>query len=406
MCTNTSWTWWRARSSPKTVDGGQQTARDRRRLRAVHRFLLYGFVLLSLLTPRTARGAEMVSMLWRQGKPAPGYRTAALAPDGSTAAFIGAKGRIQAFSRDGKALWEARIPEADALVIGARGAIAFPRMNPDESTVYLLNDKGEQIRKHELHGTIWCASLDGAGKLAAVGTGSGQVYLYTIGKRWASHRYWRARGIPSTISCSPDGRYLAAGTYEESGVATYRPSGSFLWRYTYESPAQYFFDTQISPSGKLVMSVLQPNPGDQIGRILLWTADGKQLLDLNLRAYKVRAMLSQNEKVIAVTCSRQVVLSKKRVPEQKVTIYDQRGKLIWEKGGLFFFPTLVSVAPDGKWVLCHDGETNLYLLGDQGRVLTRFAIPAKIRTTLASTDGRTVLVVGTNEQLYLLKVGR
>ncbi|MGB9589104.1 MAG: hypothetical protein ACPL7O_13070, partial [Armatimonadota bacterium] len=92
-----------------------------------------------------------------------------------------------------------------------------------------------------------------------------------------------------------------------------------------------------------------------------------------------------------------------QVVERRVAVYSTVGRLLWEKGGLFFAPHLVALSPKGSSVIVSDGEKSLYNIDNRGKLLSKYTLPATLRETVASEDGRAILIYCGNGWLYLVR---
>jgi hypothetical protein len=77
---------------------------------------------------------------------------------------------------------------------------------------------------------------------------------------------------------------------------------------------------------------------------------------------------------------------------------------MWQKGGVFFSPTIVSIGNNGSWVLVKDSEKNFYLLGPRGDIITRVQASSKIKKVAASSDGQFILALLASGEVQLYKV--
>ena len=67
-------------------------------------------------------------------------------------------------------------------------------------------------------------------------------------------------------------------------------------------------------------------------------------------------MISADGGCVAVTYTRLITHGEQTVAERRLLVLDDAGNTLWEKGGLLFSPTLVSVAADGHRVTVSDGQ--------------------------------------------------
>lgn len=364
--------------------------------------LMISFILLFPCGKLLAQ--ESFIPIWHSARRILNPRAVTLSPDGYCVGVINSKGLLTVFGRDQQILWQTDVKDADSLVLSSKGsrAIAYSRMHSRATTLYFLTQKGQIVYKHHVSSPVWSAVMSSDGSCSLVGTSSGNLYAYKWGKTVVVDHHWKIRGYPCTIDCATDGRYFAAGIWRKTGVTTYRPDGQYLWRFL-DSAADAFPYVQISPTGKYVFSVMQPNPGDYTGHVIIWTASGIKKLYLGLNAYKIHAVIAESERNIAVTYALKVSYPKKQVTEQRVALYTLTGYKIWEKGGIFFSPTLVSISPKGNEVICHDGDKGLYLLDKKGQIAANQDLKFKIQSTQSTRDGKYLLVRGHGGWIQLIQ---
>ena len=116
-------------------------------------------------------------------------------------------------------------------------------------------------------------------------------------------------------------------------------------------------------------------------------------------------MISADGGCVAVTYTRLITHGEQSVAERHLLVLDGAGNTLWEKGGLLFSPTLVSVAADGHRVTVSNGPNTLYDLNDEGRITAPYRFGGTIRATVASPDGRWLLVYTGDGLLNLMKLG-
>jgi len=367
------------------------------------------------------QAADTFQRVWAQA--IPGFRAAALSADGGDIATVSADGIVRLWDwqrRPGRPLWRRAVPGASqaAVSAGGRTVLAYAPLDPTRTAVSFLGAGGQGITRIPLDGAIWdvCCSADG--NYAAVSTGGHSLYLFTLGAHPALH-HWRLGGIGNSLALSPDGSYVAAGTWgvlpeDGSGVACYTPRGATLWQYPGDTRARQalsnrLFEAQVARSGQCVLGVSYANVHEGDGTLYFWRGRGNGrpawTHALGDEASYPQAMISEDGSYVAVTYTRLVTHGEQSVAERRLLVLDDAGNTLWEKGGLLFSPTLVSVAADGHRVTVSDGRSTLYHLNDEGRITAPYRFGATIRRTLASPDGRWLLVYTGDGLLNLIKLG-
>jgi hypothetical protein len=86
-------------------------------------------------------------------------------------------------------------------------------------------------------------------------------------------------------------------------------------------------------------------------------------------------------------------------------VYKADGRLLWDKGGLFFGPHLIALSPTGSSVIVSDGEHSVFNIDQRGRILSKMNMNGSIRTAVSTEDGRRILLYCGDDWLYLMGVG-
>lgn len=158
------------------------------------------------------------------------------------------------------------------------GAHPSPEIKPPkEVAVYFFNDRGEELWRFPINtekaqdiDLCWGLDISSDGKYVAVGCFDGVVYL--LNQKGELIKKWQARGSVRWVKFSKDGKYLAFGPTEKSGPEYFGlyeiPSGTLIWENFVGDWARAI---DFSPSDSLV-AVASSN-----GMLNLFDKNGKKL---------------------------------------------------------------------------------------------------------------------------------
>jgi outer membrane protein assembly factor BamB len=267
-------------------------------------------------------------------------------------------------------------------------------------SIYFFRRDGRQLWKHEVVGSVWSGDVSPDGMRAVVTTGERYVYVYKPDPSRPSYNRWRLDGIGYRTAFTPNNRRVIIGTWQESALVCYDIHGAFQWRSKHETDRQY--ELCISADGRRILGILSGTQHDPGIEFALWDAGGKRLWNRSLDGFDTRALISPKSQYVAISYAS---FLRDEVMERKVAVYGSDGELLWEKGGLFFSPYLVALSPTGSSVIVSDGERSLYNIDRRGKVLSKLALGGTIRKTVASEDGRTILLYCGDGWLYCMRVG-
>ncbi len=366
---------------------------------------------------QTAGPADTFRLVWSE--PVPGLRSAGLSDDGQSVVTVGDGGQVRLWDwahRPNRPLWSRLVPGATRGVVGVghHTVLAYAALDPTRPTLSLLGDGGRLVGRSTLDGAIWAAALSPDGACAGVTTGRDSLYRYTLLPRPTLHRQ-RLAGIGDSLALSPGGSRLTVGTWDASGVACYTAGGGTLWQYP-QAPsaraalADRLFQTQMTRSGHGVLGMSCANVRGGDATLYYWRGDdGRPAWRYRLpeNAFSPEAQVSANGMCVAVTFTRLVTHGDQSVAERRLVVLDAGGRTLWEKGGLLFSPTLVSIAADGHRVTVTDGRSTLYHLDSMGRITAPYVFHAPISTTVktvGTADGRWLLVPTQDGLLNLVRM--
>jgi len=365
--------------------------------------LLFALLVMVVSAGLHAARNEAISVRWQRKVNQPQSLT--ISPGAQFFGGADKDGTVRLYDDRGKVLWTKRVEGATDVLIARNGQsiLVYSRLNPVHRTVRFFRRDGRELWEHEVEGSVWAGAVTPDGQYAAVTTGEKFVYLYTPHPTNPSFRRWRLQGIGHCLTFTPDSKSLVAGTWQDSTIARYELDGSPKWILGQESERQY--ELQTSGDGKHILGVRPSTQHTPLAEICLWDSAGKGIWRKTLEGFDVAARISPQSKYVAVSYA--TILSHKNteIIERKVAVYSADGKLVWEKGGLFFGPRLVALSPTGDSVIVSDGNRSLYNIDRRGRILSKQTFKSTIKTAVSSEDGRRILLYCQDGWLYLLGVG-
>jgi hypothetical protein len=366
---------------------------------------------------------------WVWTVPIEGYRAAALSPNGQYIGLISnfAPGvsteKLSLWHWQGhpdKPLWSRAAPGASLVAVGAGGqsVLSCARMDPLKPDLSLRKgEDGAQLAQQRLDGAVWDLETSADGQYAAVTTGGHGLYLFPLDER-NDFNHATLCGIGNTVSLAANHTYLAAGTWDSSGVTCRTMSGTPVWQFPKPDDAQAcaaaadrVFEAMIAQDGHYVLGLSYENAHKSDVSLYLWRSDGDGtplwVHPLGVDSYSPKALISKDGRYVAVTYVRMIARGDQSIPEHRLLVLDGDGETVWEKGNLLFKPTLVALAPDGSRVTVSDGQKTLYNLNLQGRVTLIYPLKtdATIRETFATPNGRYLLIYTSDGLLNLYQTG-
>lgn len=361
-------------------------------------------VLAFLASARTsAEKKETISVRWQRKANQPQSLT--ISPGARFFGGVEKDGVVRFYDDRGKLLWSKQVEGATDVLIARNGQslLVYSRLNPVHRTVHFFRRDGRPLWEHEVEGCVWAGAVTPDGQYAAVTTGERFIYRYVPHPTSPRYRRWRLRGIGHCLTFSPDSKCLVVGTWQDSTIGCYDLDGEQKWILAQKSERQY--ELQNSGDGKYILGVRPSTQHTPEAEICLWDSMGQGIWRRPLQGFDVTARISPQSRYVAVSYA--TVLSHKDtdIVERKVAVYDSRGKLSWEKGGLFFGPRLIALSPTGDSVIVSDGDRSIYNIDRRGRILSKRTFEGQIRMSLSSEDGRRILLYCGDGWLYLLEVG-
>ncbi len=387
-------------------------------------------VLVTLVPTQTVQAAAATDDSFRRvwTIALPGFRTAAVSPDGQSVAIVYNASGLQGKAKLGlwrwadrpvKPVWSRMAPFVTQMTVGPGGRtlMTWARLDPTQKQVSVRRGTdGAQTVSPGLDGAVWDAQVSPDGQYAAVSTGGHSLYLMTLGDHPKMHR-WGLRGVGNSVAFAPSSDSLTAATWDESGVSSYSTNGTALWEYPSEAnhlpPAPgRLFEAQQAQGGTSILGISYTNVRRSDAGLYLWRggAGGAPAwrYALGADAYQPKAAVSADGRYVAVGYLRIITHGEQSVMERRLAYLDTRSeKPLWEQGNLLFSPQLVALAPDGSRITVWDGQRSLYNMNAQGRVTSSYTLRdgGAIRQISATPDGRFVLVYTGTGTLSLFRIG-
>lgn len=343
-----------------------------------------------------------IALRWKQ--PAKPPVSLAISNTGRYYGAVDANGNVRYYGTNGEIIWQKQIKGATSMLIARNGAsvLVYALRDPKNLTISFFNIKGALLWSHRVQGSVSAGAVSPDGDYAAVTTAKGYVYLYKPDPRRPRYRRWRMDGIGHSIDFSPDTSRLIVGTWQKSMLVSYDINGKFLWRSMHTTDRQY--DVQVSADGRAVLCVLPGITKDSSMEIGLWDNGGRCLWRQNVRGFDPKALVSPESLYVAISYAKFLSPGKSEIAERKVAVFRPDGSLAWEKGGLFFGPRLVALAPKGSSVIVTDGVKSLFRINGKGKILTKLALGGTVRQIIAADDGSRILLYCGDGWLYLFDI--
>ena len=323
-------------------------------------------------------------------------------------------------NKKGAILWSKKVNGARAVTVSKGGhvVLVYAPYSATNRLITILNGHdGSTLGTVVVDGPIWSLTVGPDGAFAAAVTGNHSLYMMSLASS-LMYKRWDLYGIGSSVAFSLNDISVFAGTWDRSGVSCYSRSGNLIWTYpTFTDPSHQFinriFEAYPSDARQSLLAVSYSNAHHGDGTLYYWRSDQTSRPTwahyLGPDTYLGRAEVSANGQYVAVTYTQAVSRKQETVNEHRILLLDSDNNQIYDRGGLLFTPTLVSIAPDGHRVTVSDGQRTLYHLNGSGRISARWPSPDQaqstgvIRYAIATTDGRFLLVYTGDGTMHLLR---
>ncbi len=362
-------------------------------------------------SPRSAQPRWQV--LWT--RPAPALAAMDVAEGGATITWVDLKGSVRRLNARGRTLWQTPpFPGVNRVAAAPSGTVlAYSHLNPAASTLRILSSPRPLETK--VQGAIWNVAVSDQGDRAVVGTGERWVYILPLPvnvKKWNPEKLprWRAEGIPDSLALTTQEPLALAGTWQEAGVSAWSLDGTPRWNHEEQDPAR-LYTVDFSADGKTAIGVSAKGPREAHARVHVWNAEtGRLLWQKNLDGFHPKALTSEDGRLVAVTYVKTLSYRTGSAMQRKLALFDAQGRLLWEKGVLYFSPELVAFSAGGDRLTVTDGASTLYTLDARGGFVSKLRLPAdpktgapaRIHETTTTEDGA-YLLIRRDGQISLLK---
>jgi len=349
------------------------------------------------------RDQESISVRWKSPVNQP--VCLAMSTGGKFCASVDKDGTVRFYNQLGHLLWKQHVEGATDVLVARNGQsiLVYSKLNPVFQDVYFFRKDGRKLWKHRVEGSVWAGAVSSDGTLAAVTTGERYVYRYKPDPSRPKYRRWRLDGIGYQVTFTPDNQRIVAGTWQEPALVCYDIEGKFQWRSRHDTDRQY--ELRTSGDGRRVLGVLPGTQHDPGIEMCFWDSGGKLLWKRSLDGFDSYALVSPQSRYVAISYANFLSGEGSDIIERKVAVYKSDGRLLWEKGGLFFGPRLVALSPTGSSVIVSDGERSLYNIDERGKILSKLTLGGTIRKTVSSEDGHRILLYCGDGWLYMMHVG-
>jgi hypothetical protein len=364
---------------------------------------------------QTPQSPAAFALAWDTPIEIDGFRSAAISADNSYFATVSSpKDTITLRHQSGAVVWKRSVPGMTNIDVAPNGRLvmAFAALDLTRPEIDIIQGaKGDRLSKYVLDGAIWDVNISNDGKTACVATGNHSLYKFSLTEH-PSYRHWHTDGIGNSVAISKDSSAIIAGMWDESGVACYNANGDTMWQYPKDEDQRKgvlnrLFEAQIEQGGRYVLGVSYANIRQGDATIYLWrkNGDGRPLWtrDLGQNNYYPKAQVTANGNYVVVTYLHNITHGQQSAAERRLLVLDRVGDTVFEKGGLLFSPNLVTVSPDGSTVTVSDGQRVLYNVDSNGHISASKTMDHLIHQTIASENGRLVLVYTGDGSLTLLR---
>lgn len=329
-----------------------------------------------------------LTLIWKRNIEIPLSMTSS--PDGKFIVTVDPAGSLKCFGEDGTLAWEISLPGVDKAAVGPDGTtVAYSSLNPINNHVYFVSPDGNVLWKQKVSGAVWCAAASNEPGRFAVGTGERYCYVYTISEHRHRYRRWRVPGVPCSVTFRQDGNSLVFGTWQEAGVCEYTPNGKRItWR---PGKGDRLHSVDICTTGDIAVVVARPNRNIPEASLQIKDKKLENLWSREFTAYDLVADAAPSGKYVAVGYRRVIEHKDKEMIENRIALLDRKGRILWEKGGMFGEWNLLEVCPSGNLIV-YDDSPHIYILDNSGKVLMRRKLPAEVRS-FATTSKRNRIII-------------
>jgi WD40 repeat protein len=272
-----------------------------------------------------------------------------------------------------------------------------------EEVVLRRADTGAVVWKRTFGSAVWSAAFSQDGNLLALGTGDDNLSLINLVQS-EDLTTIPIIGTPVSVVFDPSSTKVYVGHWDRSGVSCFSISGKNLWNASGEMDRTYRiaqvgprFITYIGSSNRRGLSPVAYVVRTENGTLLWAYSFGDDNQDATASTNDIAA-------ITAISYAAPHLLSSGSVTEQRLCVIDRSGQVQWQKGGLFWAPTLICLTPDQDGMVVYDGQRTLYRLDSEGRTVAKAFLSDVLKAWSVSTDDTSLVVYTHDGQLSLLHV--
>jgi hypothetical protein len=376
-----------------------------------------------LLTFAAAQPAEPIREVWR--RPTGSAECLAISPDGSRCALVTWAGQVLCWA-GGRLNWRRVVPGAEQVLLGGSGrAVIYTPLDVLRRDLLVLDDRGRITSRCTAGGPITAVALSPDGQTAAIGTAGGAVELHAL-EGGSPVRRSRLRGAVQQLYFDFSGG-LVATTAEPAWLVALAPTGTMRWGHP--APAGCEFRVGMPPRGAgagglTVAAVVAADAGgsSEVSELGLRESGGGVGIDrdrIEIIAFSAAGkpvwrqhLLGRDPHLGVVASSGGVVVAYERAGRRGLVLrfdralacFGSNGAPRWQHGDMLDDPLLVCASPRGDAILSLCSGNRFWLLSGRGQTLWSYTAAAPIRMACASTDGTSVAIATSDNQLTLLKI--
>jgi hypothetical protein len=253
---------------------------------------------------------------------------------------------------------------------------------------------------------VWCADAACGVKCArfVLGTGGKCAYVVDIGKGRRSYRWFRTPGAVVAICLSRDGRDVVLSTWQRSVLARRSIRGAPKWEKDTDPASLVYLRPLTAPDRMLMVSAPNAAGGDSSYELL--DEMGNQLSGGVLSASEnAKVFSSPDGNYLCIGGQKLITHKGKSMSERRAVLMNSSGRVIWEKGSLFFQVDPVAVTSEG-WAVVGDQKNALFVVGPSGEPRPVVKLPGRIERAVTSRDGSRVLLQCSGHRVCLLSVAK
>jgi hypothetical protein len=325
-------------------------------------------------------------------------RTLAVSASGDALAVADAEGLVVCYSRDQKRLWSVKYPQVRRIALSNNGrfALSYSPLQPKMTTVSLL-ERDKTRASVKLPGPVIVGAISPDGALAAAVTQNQWLYLFRKkGKTFVHSRLHLS--APARALLLPSSGEVVIGYKGTRGVEAMDGQGHRRWRLTGQD--HFVYDLYASSDGKGIgILAYRSGTGDR-ARAFVIAPNGTITWQAHLPGIFPRMALEDGGGGTAVGYTEVYRGAEITRYGRKVAYYDEEGNRLWEKGGVFFSPTLVAALSPGTAVLVRGPQMRFYTLDGRGAIRGVIRSAVTSLRTEASRNGRTLVVWGEDGAIH------